>query len=140
MRFREKMAGVTPVLTAVPPDRTRKRADGPYSGNPHVRARMGMPEHVMWARERPGGGRGFGFTGGHLHWNWAHDDFRKVILNAIVWCAGLDVPAGGVPPKRPTAEELTANPDQELPASVSIERVEEMVASLNRPYEPGKKK
>ena len=35
-----------------------------HSGNPHVRARMGMPEHVAWAYERPGGGRSFGFTGG----------------------------------------------------------------------------
>ena len=49
MRFRETMEGVTPILTAVPPDSTRKRKDGPHSNNPHVRARMGMPEHTAWA-------------------------------------------------------------------------------------------
>ncbi len=35
----------------------------------------------MWAVERPNGGRGFGFTGGHFHDNWGNADFRKTILN-----------------------------------------------------------
>jgi len=39
MRFQPRMKGVTPILTAVPPDDTRRRKDGAYSGNPHVRAR-----------------------------------------------------------------------------------------------------
>ena len=47
------MEGVTPILSAVPPDSTRKGPDGPHSGNPTVRARMGMAEHVAWAYERP---------------------------------------------------------------------------------------
>jgi len=105
------MKGVTPILTTIPPDKTRQRKDDPHGGNKYVRARMGMPEHVAWAYERPGGGRGFGFTGGHWHWNWGHDDFRKVVLNAIVWVAGLDVPSGGVSSKTPTVEELEANQD-----------------------------
>jgi hypothetical protein len=71
MRFPEPMIGVTPILTAVPPDNTRGRAGAASShgGNPHVQARPGMPEHVMWVRERPDGGRGFGFTGGTLACN-----------------------------------------------------------------------
>ena len=43
-----------------------------------------------------GGGRGFGFTGGHDHWNWGDPNFRKLVLNAIVWCAHGEVPASGV--------------------------------------------
>ena len=31
-----------------------------------------------------GRSRGFGFTGGHFHRNWKEDNFRKVMLNAIV--------------------------------------------------------
>jgi type 1 glutamine amidotransferase len=96
MRFPEGMKGVTPILTAVPPEETRSQKDGPHSGNPTVRARKGMPEHVAWAFERPDGGRGFGFTGGHLHRNWGHDDLRKLVLNAILWTAKADVPAQGV--------------------------------------------
>ena len=43
--------------------------------------------------ERPDGGRGFGFTGGHFHRNWGDPNFRKLVLNAILWTAGLDVPS-----------------------------------------------
>jgi type 1 glutamine amidotransferase len=111
MRFRPEMKGVTPILSAVPPDSTRKRGDGPHSGNPTVTAGIGKNqlEHVMWVSENDGGGRGFGFTGGHRHWNWKNDDQRKVMLNAIVWIARLEVPADGVSSKTPTQEELEAN-------------------------------
>jgi hypothetical protein len=51
---------------------------------------------MMWAVERADGGRGFGFTGGHFHDNWANDDFRKVVLNASVWLTRAEVPAGGI--------------------------------------------
>jgi len=132
MRFRETMEGVTPILTAVPPDSTRKRKDGPHSNNPHVRARMGMPEHTAWAYERPGGGRGFGFTGGHWHWNWAHDDFRRLVLNAIVWTAGAEVPPEGVPTKMPTVADLEANADFEKPKNWKPERIQKMIEEFNR--------
>jgi type 1 glutamine amidotransferase/mono/diheme cytochrome c family protein len=51
---------------------------------------------VAWAREREDGGRGFGTTCGHFYDNWKNPSFRKLILNAIAWTAGLDVPDGGV--------------------------------------------
>jgi hypothetical protein len=111
MRFREEMKGVTPILTAVPPDKTRQGKDDAHGGNPTVRAEIGKntPEHVMWVSENEGGGRGFGFTGGHAHFNWKNDDQRKVMLNAIAWIAKIEVPADGVPSKTPTQEELEAN-------------------------------
>ena len=96
MRFRPAMKGVTPILSAMPPKTTLTRPDGPHSGNPHVRASVaaGNLQHVAWAAERADGGRGFGFTGGHNHWNWGDDNFRKVVLNAIVWCAKRRGPYG----------------------------------------------
>jgi type 1 glutamine amidotransferase len=117
MRFREGMEGVTPILSDLPPAETLSRKDGPHSGNPHVRAAVlerKEPQHVMWAYERPerfGKGRAFGFTGGHFHKNWKHDDHRSVVLNAIAWIAQVDVPADGVPTKTPTDEEMQANLD-----------------------------
>jgi type 1 glutamine amidotransferase len=113
MRFPEGMKNVTPILTAVPPDSTRGRpgANDAHGGNPEVQKHKGEAEHVMWAIERPDGGRGFGFTGGHPHTNWAQEDFRKVVLNAIVWTAKLDVPPNGVESK-PSPEELAANLDR----------------------------
>lgn len=132
MRFREGMKGVTPILSTVPPERTREGADGPHSGNPAVRARKGMAEHLAWVCERPDGGRGFGFTGGHFHWNWAYDDFRKVVLNGIVWVAKIDVPAGGVPSKTPTAEDLEANLDSPRPKGWTTETTRRVILRQSR--------
>ena len=67
-------------------------------------------QHVAWGVERPDGGRGFGFTGGHFHKGWANDDQRKLVLNAILWTAKVEVPAQGVPSKV-TPEEMEANLD-----------------------------
>ncbi|MCF6284836.1 MAG: ThuA domain-containing protein [Candidatus Hydrogenedentes bacterium] len=113
MRFVDGMKGITPILTALPPDSSLSRPDGPHSGNPAVRKAIanGEEQHMAWAYERPGGGRSFGFTGAHFHRNWKNDDFRTLVLNAIVWTAGLDVPQGGVPSTTPTAEEMKANLD-----------------------------
>ncbi|MEX0689375.1 MAG: family 16 glycoside hydrolase [Pirellulales bacterium] len=95
MRLKEPAEGLTMILTAVPPDSTRERPDGPHSNNPTVRANRGGREVLAWAYERSDGGRGFGCTGAHFHANWANDDFRKLVLNALAWTAGLDVPSAG---------------------------------------------
>jgi len=131
MRFRENMQGVTPVLSAIPPESTRQRKDGAHSGNPTVRARKGMSEHVGWAYERPDGGRGFGFTGGHWHHNWAQNDFRKLVLNGLVWIAGVEVPANGVPSKRPSVAELEANQDYPKSKNWSSEKIQEIIDRWN---------
>lgn len=112
MRFPEEMRGVVPILSAHPPKSTLARENGPHSGNPAVRAAIdkGEIQHVMWCIERPDGGRGFGFTGGHFHKNWGNDDFRKVVLNALLWIAKVEVPEGGVA-STVTPEELTQNLD-----------------------------
>jgi len=117
MRFAEGMKGVTPILTALPPAETLVRKDGPRSGNPTVRKAVanGEVQHVAWAFDRADGGRGFGFTGGHVHANWAHDGFRKLMLNAICWTANIEVPNGGVPSKTPTRDEMDANQDEPKP-------------------------
>jgi type 1 glutamine amidotransferase len=112
MRFREQMQGVTPVLSDVPPDSTMSRADGPHSGNPTIRAEIAAktPQHVAWASERNGGGRGFGFTGGHYHAGWSNPDQRKLVLNAILWTAKAQVPENGVL-STPSEADLNANLD-----------------------------
>ncbi|MCA9213079.1 MAG: NPCBM/NEW2 domain-containing protein [Planctomycetales bacterium] len=117
MRFRPEMKNVTPILSAHPPKSTMSRGDGPHSGNPHVRAAMarGDIQHVAWAAEREGNGRGFGFTGGHFHWNWGDANFRKVVLNAIAWTAHTDVPENGVGGEDPTRAQLEENQDYPKP-------------------------
>ena len=102
IRFPEGQSGIEPLLVAAPPDRTR--------GTEAAKSHPGRAEVVAWAVERPDGGRGFGFTGGHRHVNWGNDDFRKLVLNALLWTAKADVPAEGVT-SSVTPEELTQNLD-----------------------------
>lgn len=101
----------TPILVAAPSDAVR---DGPYvypkGPYPHIQASKGRAEAMMWAVERPDGGRGFGFTGGHFHDNWGNEQYRKVVLNAMLWLAKVEVPAGGVESQVSQAD-LDANLD-----------------------------
>lgn len=69
---------VEPMLQAVPPGEE-------------------MAQTVAWTYGR----NAFGCTGGHFHSGWAHPDFRRLVLNAIVWSAGLEVPAEGVESAEP---------------------------------------
>lgn len=112
MRFRDAMENITPILSAVPPGSTTNRNDGPHENNPIVRQQVaqGEPQHVAWAFERANGGRGFGFTGGHFHRNWANEPQRKTVLNAILWTAKMDVPVNGVE-SSVTPDQLAANLD-----------------------------
>lgn len=100
-----------PILVAAPPDAVR---DGPYVYPPgpyaHIQSAKGRSEAMMWAVERADGGRGWGFTGGHFHDNWSNASFRKVVLNSLVWLAGVDVPASGVE-SEVTDNDLNANLD-----------------------------
>ena len=79
--------GVTPILQAIPPDQTR--------GTPDAKKYPGRLETLAWAYDRPDGGRGFGFTGGHSHRNWGDENFRRVVTNAVLWAAKVEVPEGG---------------------------------------------
>lgn len=116
MRFAEPAKKLTPLLAAVPPAETMNRGDGPHQGNPAVREAVtkGEPQTVAWAYERAGGGRGFGFTGGHRHTNWADDNVRKFVLNAALWLAHKDVPKDGVV-SQVTPEDLQKNLDDKGP-------------------------
>ena len=120
LRFADGMKGVTPLLVAVPDASTTNRPDGEHSGNPAMRAAVarGDAQIVSWTCERPDGGRGFGFTGGHYHTNWADENFRRLVLNATLWLAKADVPASGV---------------------VSTVMLEDLEANLD-PLDPGTKK
>ena len=115
MRFQPEMKGVTPILSALPPLRTLtdRAHDKKRGSNPTVLAKVkaGEKQVLAWAYERPSGGRGFGFTGGHFHQGWQQDDFRKVVLNALVWTAHGDVPENGVPSRTPSDLDMESNQD-----------------------------
>lgn len=137
MRFRDGMRGVQPILTALPPASSLSRPDGLHSGNPHVRAAVlerKEPQHLAWAAERPNGGRSFGFTGAHFHWNWGHPMQRRLVLNAIAWAAHADVPAGGIGVGVLTMEDLEANQDDPRPGNFDRERWKLLIEQWRRAF------
>jgi hypothetical protein len=96
---------------STPSDEVRK---GPYVSPrgpfDHIIADSGQAETMMWVFERANGSRGMGFTGGHTHANWGDVNQRRVMLNALLWLAKVDVPAKGVQDTI-TEADLTQNLD-----------------------------
>jgi hypothetical protein len=83
IRFVDGMSGVTPLL---------------WSGRRHRGSREGGPADVVcWAYERPEGGRAFCFTGLDAHSAWSVPGLRQLVVNGILWSAGLTVPQEGSP-------------------------------------------
>ena len=106
---------IVPLLVATPSEDVR---DGPYVSPrgpyDHIIADKGRVETMMWVMERPDGGRSFSFTGGHTHTNWGDVNQRRIVLNALLWIAKVDVPSGGVVDTiKP--EDLTVNLDPKPP-------------------------
>ncbi len=54
-----------------------------------------FPVVTSWAYQRPDG-RAFIYGGVHAHAAMQNDDYRKFLLNGIIWAAGMEVPKGGV--------------------------------------------
>jgi len=97
------------ILTATP---TRKNINRYIHWTPAGEKGLNSKQTLMWAVQRPDGGRAVGFTGGHWHRNWALDDFRQLVLNGIVWTAGIEVPKEGVVSKAVTEAQLNENLDK----------------------------
>ncbi|MEE3370714.1 MAG: hypothetical protein VX346_15345, partial [Planctomycetota bacterium] len=47
----------------------------------------------------------------HNHASWRSDGFRKIVLNAILWTAHVDVPADGCPSETPSKKAIEENLD-----------------------------
>ncbi|HUG19267.1 MAG TPA: ThuA domain-containing protein, partial [Planctomycetaceae bacterium] len=81
----------------------------------------GLDNIVAWSVERNDGGRGFSTTCGHFYDNWEQPQFRKMILNALVWTAGGVVPAEGV--------ESEFYPDEEVSRILAGPPVEALIVT-----------
>jgi hypothetical protein len=56
----------------------------------------GQNETVAWAFARPDGGRSCGFTGLHYHDNWKNENYRRFVVQAILWSIKQNIPEAGV--------------------------------------------
>jgi cytochrome c551/c552 len=107
---------VTPLHGALPPVGIIHPGRAMDSGSDSAveAVKKSEDQYCAWGFDRPGGGRTFGFTGGHTHWNWGRDELRKLILNGIYWTTGAEVPKKGISSTRPSAaqmlEHLKGNP------------------------------
>jgi len=89
--FSEGLDGITPLLWS------GRRAGGSPEG--------GEQDIVAWAFDRPGAcagprsgsGRSFVYTGLDAHSAWSHAGLRRLVVNGILWSAGVAIPAGGTP-------------------------------------------
>jgi type 1 glutamine amidotransferase len=79
LRFRKEDPRFTPIIEV------------PQLQNEHPDGKI-----IAWAIERKDGGKGFGTSLGHFYGNWKNEGYRKLLLNSIVWTAGLNVPESGV--------------------------------------------
>lgn len=55
-----------------------------------------MDYPVSWAWERPDLGRSFGFSGLHFHENWQRIEYRRIVIQGIVWTLQEQIPKEGL--------------------------------------------
>lgn len=53
-------------------------------------------ETICWSWERPDGGRSFGFVGLHFHSNWQRAEYRRLVMQGILWTIQLPIPKAGI--------------------------------------------
>ena len=88
IRFQEGDKRVTPILTGMLHPQYR---DGKF-----LVTNKAETHPVAWAFERDDGGRAFTFTGMHYLADLDNAALRKLLLNAILWTAKIEVPKEGV--------------------------------------------
>jgi type 1 glutamine amidotransferase len=81
LKFQPEMKGITPILRTVNPKTPNAKRDD--------------TSIVAWTYERKDDGRSFAFTGGHLHVSFAEEGYCRLLTNAILWTAKVDVPRFG---------------------------------------------
>ncbi|MFP6769745.1 MAG: ThuA domain-containing protein [Planctomycetaceae bacterium] len=56
----------------------------------------GRDETVAWSWQRSDGGRSFGFSGLHFHENWKRIEYRRLVVQGILWTLGQSIPEKGL--------------------------------------------
>ncbi len=81
IQFVDGMKGITPLV---------------WSGKEYAGSRAGLDKDIVaWSYERPNGGRSFSFTGLDAHSAWSLPGMRQLVVNGVLWTAGIEIPATG---------------------------------------------
>lgn len=83
LQFVSGMKGVTPLV---------------WSGKKYAGSRAGLDADIVgYSYDRPNGGRSFSFTGLDAHSAWSLKGMRQLVVNGVLWTAGVDIPSVGAP-------------------------------------------
>ena len=81
IQFVDAMKGITPLV---------------WSGKEYAGSRAGLDKDIVaWSYERPKGGRSFSFTGLDAHSAWSLPGMRQLVVNGVLWTAGMEIPTSG---------------------------------------------
>ncbi|WP_395747830.1 ThuA domain-containing protein [Prosthecobacter sp.] len=81
LQFTEGMKGITPLVWS-----GKEKLGSPEGGDKDI---------VGWTYDRPSGGRSFSFSGLDAHGAWEQAGMRQLVINGVLWSAGVAIPAGG---------------------------------------------
>ncbi len=119
---------VTPILVTVPPLSSRTK--------PELKANPDREELIAWTYDRADGGRSFAFTAADWHPSWEAEGLRRVVINGILWTAGIKIPQGGAPVVL-EAGSLSRNLDQKKAPASGRARVNPKVKYVQPTELPG---
>lgn len=80
-QFPAEMKGITPLVWS-----GKEKLGSPEGGDKDV---------VAWTYDRPSGGRSFSFSGLDAHSAWEQAGMRQLVINGVLWSAGVEIPAAG---------------------------------------------
>ena len=81
IQFVDGMKGITPLV---------------WSGKEYTGSRAGLDKDIVaWSYERPNCGRSFSFTGLDAHSAWSLPGMRQLVVNGVLWAAGVEIPETG---------------------------------------------
>ena len=80
-QFPAEMKGITPLVWS-----GKEKLGSPEGGDKDI---------VAWTYDRPSGGRSFSFSGLDAHGAWEQAGMRQLVINGVLWSAGVEIPAGG---------------------------------------------
>jgi mannose-6-phosphate isomerase-like protein (cupin superfamily) len=121
----------------------RGHREAVLQGSLHVQYRDSKPviitepsrRTIAWSFERESGGRAFGFTGAHFLAALDEPGVRRLLLNAILWTSGIEVPAQGVHVELPDAATVPAAQSAQTLADDGASAGKAQVAIVTRPTE-----
>ena len=100
-------------------------ASGVWSGKGVEESRAGLDNHIVaWTYDRPAGGRSFSFTGLDAHAAWELPGMRQLVVNGVLWSAGVSIPENGAlnAVEKSTLDAMTTPRESKKPSTAASKK------------------